>query len=341
MYTYKYTSRSRCAFFFLHFFLFFITAEIVYADEIQTESFKIATGSKRGLYNAVGELICDVSNSSKEEENNEGIRYKCSVQNTLGSFHNLNALKLDNLELGIVQYDMAEKLYTNSLLSNNFKMLRILLELYTEAFTIFVKEDSNIYTLDDIKKKRINYGVTGSGISTGLDALLAIKGWRKSDNFAETTKVSREDQIEALCNGQIDIAVDFIVHPNKNFVSHVCSIRLIPIPNDIIERIIDKYPYYTRYEISPNLYKNKDVIKTFGVKNGLFSTVVLSDNVARHVVSQVIENIDKLKKLHAVLSDITPEKLFPKNKVFQLHDGAVLAFENAGIINSKNNNYDA
>lgn len=315
------------------------TVQFVNANAVYTEMFSIATGSSLGLYNVLGQYICDSMNSSfqeKDSDNNIDIStdsdaiYKCSTETTLGSFYNLNALKLNNIELGIAQYDLAEKLYTNSLLSNNFGMLRTLLEFYLEGFTIIVKGDSNIYTLDDIEKKRLNLGITGTGIPVALDALLEAKGWRKTDNFSEIIKVNVEDQIQSLCDSQIDIAFGFIGHPDKTLNS-VCNIRVISIPHDIIDKITSKHPYYVKYDIPSNAYGNNEVITTFGVKNALFATTTLSDNIAKYLVIHVINNIDALQLLHSSFANLTPASLLPKNDTLPIHDGALLAFEELGI----------
>jgi hypothetical protein len=77
---------------------------------------------------------------------------RCSVESSNGSSENLSNLEEGSVEFAIVQSDFALHQYNRDGLyskEGNFKELRELISLYTEAITLVVKKNASINTFTD------------------------------------------------------------------------------------------------------------------------------------------------------------------------------------------------
>src|SRR3546814_21134888 len=66
----------------------------------------IGTGGVTGVYYPTGGAICRLVNKDRSEH---GIR--CSVESTGGSVYNVNTIRADELDFGVVQSDIQHKYY--------------------------------------------------------------------------------------------------------------------------------------------------------------------------------------------------------------------------------------
>ena len=88
---------------------------------------------------------------------------------------------------------------------------------------------------------------------------------------------------------------------------------------------------YAYAEIPAGTYPDQDVaIPTVRSDLILISHESMSDDDAYWVVKTMLDNIDKMKKIHAVMRPLTPEYMASVNSI-EMHPGAVRAFKEAGI----------
>ena len=290
----------------------------------------IGTGGVTGTYYPTGGAICRFVNQYKKES-----KIRCSVESTDGSLYNLNTLKNGELDFGIVQSDIVYQASKGegAFKDAKFPKLRSVMAIYPELLTLVTKKDANINKLLDIKDKRINLGNSGSGNETTALALFEASGIDKND-LKQIGTFSASEMPDALKNNKIDGYFYMVGHPTANIkdAANSTDIKIIPIDNNILENLIDKYPYFAKGHIQAGTYRGQENdIPTFGVK----AVLVTNENVNEHtvylLVKAILENFDEFKKLHPAYENLTKESLL-NGLSAPLHDGAKKYFEEAGLI---------
>lgn len=305
------------------------SVSIALADKFVT----IGTGGVTGVYYPTGGAICRLVNRGRKTH---GIR--CSVESTIGSVYNLNALREGSMDLAVAQSDWQYHAYHGSTryftLQGPFKDLRSLFSLHTEAFTIIVREDSGINKLDDLLNKRVNIGNPGSGNRATMEVLMYTKGWTKAD-FKVASELKASEQPQALCDNKIDAMVFSVGHPNGAVqeVATSCDVKMIPVIGPEVDRLVDNSPYYAYTTIPGGMYAgNPKDIKTFGVKATFVSSTKVSSDVIYEIVKAVFDNFDNFKTLHPVFVNLNPKRLITEGNTAPLHEGAVRYYKERGLM---------
>ena len=307
----------------------FVLIIILSTQLFSSEFITIGTGSVTGIYYTTGGSICRLVNKYKDST------IRCSIQSTEGSLYNLNSVNNKDLDFAIVQSDI---LYQASHNKNNFKnssysKVKSIMAIYPELLTLVTKKDANINTIMDIKNKRINLGSSGSGNETTALTLFNEIGLTKND-LKEASSYNASEMSDALKNNKIDGYFYMVGHPTSTIKdsSSSVNIKIIPIENEITNKLIEKYPYFTKGNIPGGIYKGQvEDIPTFGVKAVLVVNEKVNEKIVYALVKAVLENFDEFKKLHPAYSNITKESLL-EGLSAPLHEGAKKYYEEIGLI---------
>lgn len=307
---------------------------LVFANDAiaATKFISIGTGSITGVYYPAGGAICRLLNRGRKEH---GIR--CSVESTGGSVSNLNAIRNEGIDFGIVQSDWQYHAYKGTGFFSDqtpFSKLRSVFSLYTETFTMAVLESSGIKSIDDITGKRVNFGPQGSGMNATMEVLMRIKGWRKS-SFAAINYLQPAEQPRALCNGKIDVMIYAAGNPNGVLqeATQSCKVRILNIDKSTIDKLVESNPFYARAIIPGGVYAgNLNDIETFGVKASVVTSDEASSDVVFNMTKAVFENFENLKTLHPVFSSLRENSMVKDGNSAPIHPGALKYFKEAGYL---------
>ncbi len=301
-----------------------------------TKFINIATGSITGVYYPAGGAICRFVNLGRKDHN-----IRCSAESTGGSVSNLNSLRKDGTEFAIVQSDWQYHAYNGTGFFGDqepFKNLRSIFSLYTETFTLAVLENSGIKKLDDIVGKKVNFGPQGSGMYATMEVLSKVKGWNKS-SFASVTTLDPSEQINALCNGKIDVMIYTSGNPNgilQEATQHSnpkCKVKILSIDRDAVDKLIKSNPFYVKAIIPGGMYRgNPNDIETFGVKATVVTSSQVSDDVVYNLTKSVFSNFDDFKALHPVFSSLNKKSAIKDGNSAPLHPGALRYYKEAGLL---------
>ena len=297
-----------------------------------TKYVSIGTGAITGVYYPAGGAICRLLNRGRREH---GIR--CSVESTGGSVSNLNAIRNNAIDFGIVQSDWQYHAYNGTGFfadQKAFKDLRSVFSLYTETFTLAASESSNIKDIEDILNKRINFGPQGSGMYATMEVLMAVKGWSKKD-FAAVTYLQPSEQPKALCDGKIDVMIYASGNPNGVLqeATQSCKVKILSIDKKTIDKLIKGNSFYVKAIIPGGMYAgNPKNIKTFGVKSSVVTSEKVSADAVYNVTKATFENFDNFKTLHPVFSSLQREDMVKAGNSAPLHPGALRYFKEAKMI---------
>lgn len=304
--------------------------------EIQTPAMTtvtIGTGGVTGVYYPAGGAICRLVNRQRSEH---GIR--CAVRATGGTIFNLQSLRSGDLDLGLAQSDWHFHAVQGT--SSSFSDvgpdtgLRSVFSLHSEAFTVLARADSDVYTLDDLRGKRVNIGNPGSGQYATMQMLMSLKGWTLED-FSEVNTLGAVEQAGALCDNRIDATVYTVGHPSGvvQEATTTCEVRIVSVTDEVVEALMVKHPYYRLTRIPGGLYPgNERPIDTFGLVATLVTHESVPESVVYTLVQSVFDDIDAFRALHPAFSQLDPAQMVQDGLTAPLHPGALRYFKEQNLI---------
>ncbi len=283
----------------------------------------IGTASRAGVYYQVGRTICTLLDSP------------CEARVTDGSTANLKALAEGALPMALAQSDLQYHAVNGSgpfTEAGPNAGLRALFSVHGEPFTLVVRRDSGIKSLDDLQGRRVNIGNPGSGQRATMDVVMAAKGWTKAD-FALANELPADQQSLALCHDRVEAMVYTVGHPNDSVAQAVrlCQARLAEVSGPYIQQLVRQNPYYAETLIPGGLYgQDSPPVKTFGVK----ATVVASDqtdpDLVYRVVKAVFDRFEEFQARHPAWGALTPEIMIRDGLSAPLHEGALRYYRERG-----------
>jgi TRAP transporter TAXI family solute receptor len=295
-----------------------------------TQFITIGTGGVTGTYYPTGGAICRMMKKNKKET---GIR--CSVESTGGSVYNVNTINANELDFGIAQSDTAYQAFhgEGKFEGKAIKGLRSVIAIYPELLAFVVSKKSGIKTLMDIKGKKVNIDVAGSGTRMTTEVVLDAFGIKLSD-LALANELKSSEGPTMLKDNKIDGYFGVFGHPTANIkdASNSVDVDLVPIEGKPVDDLVAKYDYYAKGIISGTFYKGVEHdTPSIGVKAVLCTKDSIDEKVVYTLAKTILDNFDAFKKLHPAYKTITKESLLDGLAVPQ-HPGAIKAFKEAGIM---------
>ena len=291
----------------------------------------IGTGGVTGVYYPTGGAICRMVNKKSKE-----YRIKCTVESTAGSVYNINAVLSGDLDFGICQSDRQYQAYygLKEWKGHPQKNLRAIFSIHPESVTLIATDESGIWSLKDLKGKRVAIGNPGSGqLGNSRDALWLAGLDEKKDIKAFYIKAV--EAAEALQNDRIDAYFYTVGHPNgsiKEATAGRIKVHIVPIPD--VEPLLKKFPYYAKTYIPkkfyPNLTNKEDMIPTFGVKATFVTRADMPDDVVYAIVKEVFDNLEAFKKLHPAYAVLTKKNML-EGLTAPIHPGAMKYYKEHGL----------
>jgi len=308
-----------------------LTASVLFTGaSFGAQFITIGTGGVTGTYYPTGGAICRMMNKRKKET---GIR--CSVESTGGSVYNVNTIKAGELDFGIAQSDTVYQAFNGEgkFKDKAIKGLRSVMAIYPELLALVVRKDANIKQITDIKGKRINIDVPGSGTRMTSEIVMDAFGVKKSD-LAKVEELKSTEGPTMLKDNKIDGYFGVFGHPTANIkdAANSVDIDLVPIDGKPIDELVAKYPYYAKGIISGTFYKGVEHdTPSIGVKAVLVTSDKIPEKVVYELTKTILDNFEAFKKLHPAYKTITKASLLDGLSIEQ-HPGAVKAFKEAGLI---------
>ena len=277
----------------------------------------LGTGEVELVYYTVGRAICG---SVNREIRDFGVR--CSAESTPGSKYNIEAIHSGELELGIVQSDIAYAAYngTGAFAKRPFRELRSVLVLYHEIVTVIARSDSGIAKIADLAGRRTNVGRQGSGTHAVWDDIQAAFGWKDP----QITELPAEEASRALCAGEIDASFVQVGHPSAAVRAQLaaCPTSFVAVNGPTIDALVSGAPYFIKGDISGPLYGLTADIPSFGSNAVLMTSASVDGKVVAAFVRGIMAHIDDLGTKHLVLASLTVEEMAGDNVPAPFHPAA-------------------
>ena len=277
----------------------------------------IATGGTAGTYYPIGGAIAEVLNKNG---------MNASAQSTGASVANINMLKDKQVELAIVQNDITyyavngEEMFKDSGKVENLKGIA---SLYPETCQFVVREDSGIKSINDLKGKRVAVGAAGSGAEANARQILEAYDITYDDiseqflSFAEGSYALKDGTVDAafVTAGYPTASVQDIASQNK--------IRLLPVGDEQIKKLADKYSFYTKTTVPSGTYQGfNEEIQTVSVMAILVANDKIDAALGEKLTKAIFDNLDKIAAAHSAGKNITKEGALKGMDFITMNEGA-------------------
>ena len=278
----------------------------------------IATGGTAGTYYPIGGAIAEVLNKNG---------MNASAQSTGASVANINMLKDKQVELAIVQNDITYYAINGKEMfeeSGKVENLKGIASLYPETCQFVVREDSGIKSINDLKGKRVAVGAAGSGAEANARQILEAYGITYEDineqflSFAEGSYALKDGTVDAafVTAGYPTASVQDIASQNK--------IRLLPVGDEQIKKLSEKYPFYTKTVVPAGVYQGFDEeIQTVSVMAILVANDKIDAALGEKLTKAVFDNLEKIAAAHAAGKNITRATALEGMDFITMNEGAV------------------
>ena len=287
----------------------------------------LATGGTSGTYYPFGGSMAQIFNSKIQNMN-------VTAQATGASVENLKLIGQKEAELAIVQNDMTDYAYngTEAFKDSKIANVRVIANLYPEVIQIVSSADSGIKTLTDIKGKKFSVGAPGSGVEANARQLLDVMGMTYNDfsanylSFAESADSLKDNHIDGF------LFVSGIPNAAIQDTATTSSLNFVSIPDDVIKKLIDKYPFFTEIVIPAGTYKGQTAdVKTVAMKATLVAGAEVSEQVIYSITKALFENQPELASAHAKGAELSLENAVNGVSV-PFHPGAEKYYKEVGAI---------
>ena len=270
----------------------------------------------------IGGMYYSFANTFTELANEQGYDFTCKVRTTAGSNANIRLLSDGYIEIGLAQADLIADAYKTN------EDLRAIAGLYTETCQLVVRADSNIQTLDDLSGHTVSIGAEESGTERNATQILEFAGMpsslvaTKNLDYIEATKELKAGDIDAFfCTAGLTTTV-------IDELSNECDIRLIPLTDTVISKMLESSLAYTSEVIPAGTGQTTD-ISTIGVKSVLITKADVSDDTIEQLTSLLFEKENEISYSNSLKLELTYD--FATDDIpIPFHDGAKRYYKACG-----------
>lgn len=290
----------------------------------------IGTGGQTGVYYTAGQSVCRLLNRAEVVP-----AIKCNAPSTAGSVTNIISLQNGEYEFGFIQSDHQHKALKGLAPFDKdgaVDELRAVFSLQSEILTVVARADSGIETFDDLKGKRVNIGVPGSGSRDTFDEVVKAKGWTNAD-FRLAGELKPAEMASALSDNNLDAITYVVGHPSGAIQEALTNVeaKLIPVNGPAIDKLLQGANYYTAAEIPAGLYPGVDAtVPSIGGKAVLATTAKTDAETVYQLVKAVFDNLERFKRLHPAFAELEAKDMIRVGLTAPLHEGAERFYKEKG-----------
>lgn len=286
----------------------------------------LATGGTAGTYYPFGGAMAKIWNSKIPGMN-------VTAQTTGASAENIRLINKKEVELALVQSDTLDFAFKGvEVFKKKLTGMSAIAVLYPEIIQVVVRGDSPIKVFSDLKGMRVGVGAPGSGTEANFRQLLDVYGMKKEDvkahylSFAESADQFKDKHIDAF------IVTAGIPNAAIMDISTQHSIRLMELPEEIVAKLTQKYPFLSRAKVPANTYKGVTTdVNTVAVNAVLIAGNHLKEDVVYNLTKALFEYQAELASAHAKGKELNLQSAV-KGVSIPFHPGAKRYYKEKGVM---------
>ena len=261
-----------------------------------------------------------------------------------GGIGNLKLVQSGEMELGIsFSTSSAEACSGTGAFKEKLTNVRgVLGGLDAYFLAAFVTKKSGVTSWDDIvaAKNKFHLLTTKPGGSgeAAVREVLKLMGSSKADIAKKGGLVepaSRAGAAETIRDGQADGWAHIVTrgHPGATQIATINDVIVLPLPEKVIQGLVKQG--WTETKMPANLFRGQtEPVQTVKTASNIIAAASVPDSVIYTLTKTIVENADKLPKIHAALADFDPKQAAEAglNGNCPMHPGAAKYFKEAGLL---------
>jgi hypothetical protein len=208
--------------------------------------------------------------------------------------------------------------------------LAILFNMYPAPHHLLTVEGTGIKTFEDLKGKRVSIGAPGSGNQVLTRMVLDAAGIDPAKDF-HMAQLTQPEAAMALKDGNVDAVFWNFAAPGAAVmeVEAVRKVHFIPLPEDLVDKIVEKNPFLMPYTLKAGVYKSiTEPVLTIADGNYMIVNKNMDEELAYKLVKVLIENRDAFMDVTPQAVHFVPEEA--SKGIIPFHPGAVKYFTEQG-----------
>jgi len=286
---------------------------------------KMATGGTTGTYYAYSGTVSQVLSQRVP-----GLSF--DLQATGASKANIYLIADNEADIAIVQNDVMYYAYHGTDLFAGEKVggFSAMAGVYAEVCQVVAK--GGITSIADLRGKRVSVGDVGSGVEFNARQILEAYGMTFDDIIVNN--LSFGDSAAAFKDGKIDAFFCVAGAPTTAIVELATTnpINLLTIDDEHAAKLMEKYPFYTKYYIPAWTYKGVETdVQTVAVVATYIVADKLSEDLVYKMTKALFEHDDEIAASHPKGTELDPEYSVSSISI-PMHPGAEKYYKEIGAL---------
>lgn len=286
---------------------------------------KMATGGTTGTYYAYSGTVSQVL--SQKIAN-----LSFDVQSTGASKANIYLISDKEADIALVQNDVMYYAYKGTDLFAGEKVtgFSAMAGVYAEVCQVVAKSD--ITSIEDLRGKRVSVGDIGSGVEFNARQILEAYDITFDDivvnnlSFGDSATAFKDDKIDAFfcVAGAPTTAIVELATTNQ--------INLVEIDDEHAAKLIQKYPFYTKFDVPAGTYKGvNESAQTVAVVASYIVAESLDEDLVYDMTKALFENADEITIGHPKGAELDPAYSVSSISI-PMHPGAEKYYKEVGVL---------
>jgi len=285
----------------------------------------ILTGGPAGSFYPVGRELARVYNETLSS-------VRANTVSTAGSAK-VFEVQHDRADIAFTQADVAYTAYWRGTERDPapHDHLRGIAVLWVNTVQVVARNDSGIYSFEDLRGRRV--GVGGKGSVTERAARIVIEGHGMTFGDLVPEFQSFPDLVAEMLHGSVDAGFMMASYPVSILedLNIRVGIRLLAIEPDVANHIRSSYPYMRRVTVPAHTYTNQvEDVATVGIDNLLVCRDDLPDALVYQLTKTLFQSLPMLAKGDPAARLIDPDQ-GPTTPI-PLHPGAARYYREREIL---------
>src|SRR5215469_8877299 len=150
------------------------------------------------------------------------------------------------------------------------------------------------------------------------------------------TVLTQSEMTSALCNGTVDAGFFVVAHPSELISNRLaaCPSNFVGLRPQVVDKLVSKYPFYTRRFIPTDLYHVPDAVLTFGPVAMLVTSASSDPRMVATVAKAILNHVAELKGMQPALADLDAEQMVAQalTAPAPLHPAAAAVCTEQGLV---------
>lgn len=258
---------------------------------------------------------------------NETGEFKATIEASGGGIDNLNIIydKDANISFGVSSIVSMSYEGEGIFKGRENKDLRVIASLYLNPNQVVVLKDKNIDSLSDLEGKKFSSGAVGS--STEMEYFYHMDAI--GSETENKVHLGPRESMEEMKLGSMDGVWIMAGAPSAQITEMILTTnsKVLSMPEEEIEKVIAKYPWYEKYTIKKDVYSSEEDINTTATRMLIYTRSDCDDELVYNFTKVFWENIEDLKKENKVLKTVKIEDATKGAGVIPMHPGAMKYYE--------------